>query len=115
MNNLIEGLACASYEEYEGCNYSAERIIKLIAAKRDLSLLWGYINGVMEKLTDSDLAVLCAYALMRKGISALTDEQRKNIRRVVTKFTRKAKPNLARFSDGVKLVDNYYCLMFGKN
>jgi hypothetical protein len=111
MNNLIEGCACLSREEYDGLR-CADKIIKLIEAKRSLSLLWGYINGVMEGLCEGDITTLCAYALMRTGISKLGESERKNVRRAVTKFTRRAVRNISLFSDGLRLIDNYYCLLF---
>jgi hypothetical protein len=113
MNNLIEGCACLSRNEYEGwC--AADKIIALIEAKRELSLLWGYLNGVMEKLEVDDISTLCAYALMRTGISKLNKDAQKNVRRVVTKFTRRARQNISRFEKGLKLLDSYYCLVFGE-
>ena len=108
LDNLILKQALHSEgDEGEAC---AQRIIKLIEAKRELSLLWGYLNGVMQLFSEDDELVLFRYAFMRCGISRLDDEERKRVRRVYVRFFRKA-VRLKSFAEALSLVNAYYALI----
>ena len=102
--------ACCSGENEGDGVECAERIISLICAKQSLSLLWGYLNGVMQAFCDADCELLLLYAFMRGGLSKFDQEQKRNLRRVTVRFSRKVK-NLERFAEGIKLVNSYYALM----
>ncbi|MGN0815090.1 MAG: hypothetical protein ACI4MH_07650 [Candidatus Coproplasma sp.] len=110
FDNLIMRYACGSGKNEGDGVECAERIISLICAKQSLSLLWGYLNGVMQAFCDKDCELLLLYAYMRGGLSKFDKEQRNNFRRVTVRFARKVK-NLERFADGIKLVNSYYALM----
>lgn len=111
MNNLIDKYAYGSVDNTHGCEYYADKVIELINKKDKLSLLWGYINGVMQGFSDYDASVLLAYSSMRVGISKLSKDVQKEIRRVVIRFSRKAERGIARFDDAVRIVNEYYHIM----
>lgn len=106
-NLILKGALRSQGEEGE---VSAQKIIKLISAKRELSLLWGYMNGVMQSFSEEDELTLFRYAYMRCGISRLDGEERKRVRRVYVRFFRKA-ARLKNFGEALSLVNVYYALM----
>lgn len=112
LDNLIMHCACGSGESVADGEECAERIIGLISAKRSLSLLWGYLNGVMQAFGEEDSALLMNYAYIRSGFSKLAAEERRNLRRVAVRFSRRAK-NVQRFDEGIRLVNAYYALLSG--
>lgn len=109
LDNLIYKHATASDGYHDGAYY-ADKICGLICAKRELSELWQYLDGVMETFTKGERAVLRFYGSTRCGIKKLSEENRREIKRVTVKFTRRAKlPE--RFNGALKLVADYYCLL----
>lgn len=110
LDNLITYYACGSGINGEDGEACAEKILSLISAKRNLSLLWGYLNGVMQAFGEEDRRLLLTYAYIRCGISSLKEEDRKNLRRVTVRFSRRAN-NAERFSEGIRLVNSYYALL----
>lgn len=110
IDNLIMHCACGSGKNCEDGEESAEKIINLISAKRNLSLLWGYLNGVMQAFGEEDCNLLMNYAYIRCGFSSLGEEEKRRFRRVAVRFSRRAK-NAERFVDGIKLINSYYALL----
>lgn len=110
MDNLIERFAIASREEYALCKNTSSKICSIIDEKNELAVLWGYLNGIMQLFNENDRELLRGYALRRTGISKLAPEVKRNIRRVLVKFTRKAECRIERYAEGIRLVDAYYCL-----
>lgn len=110
LDNLILNWALRSAEGVRGGDYYAERIIGIIEAKERLCELWQYLDSVMTTLTSGDRQALEEYANMRCGVRKLDDAQRLAIKRAQIKFLRHARA-IGRFSDGVRLVGEYYCLM----
>lgn len=110
LDNLILKEALRSESDLgEAC---AQRILKLIEAKCGLSLLWGYLNGVMQGFSAEDVAVLKGYAHLRCGIGRLAENERRITRRVSVRFFRRAK-RLESFKEGLRLVNVYYALLRG--
>jgi hypothetical protein len=110
MDNLIEKLAINSREEYALCRDCASRICLIIEEKSELGILWGYLNGIIETFGKEDKDILKKYALRRTGISKLPKETKRDIHRVVTRFSRKAESRIENYAEGMRLVDAYYCL-----
>lgn len=92
-----------------GGEFYTERVLRLVNCKVELSKLWAYLDGVARGLTERDLSALSEYAFLRYGIRRLDDIKRRDIKRAVMKFTRRAR-GLGRFAEGLRLVNEYYCL-----
>lgn len=110
LDNLILYRACASADSAKGGEFCAQKIIALVAAKDELSSLWNYIDGVMQRLAIEEREVLKGYALARCGIKRLPKDSQRAVKKCVVKFVRHAR-NIERFGEGIKLVNEYYCLM----
>lgn len=110
IDNLILKTALSSEESFNG-EKCAEKIISLICAKQKLANLYGFLDGVLCGFDKEEIAVLRSYSLMRCGISKLTDERIKLIRKLTVRFSRRAKNGIARHADGLKLIAHYYCLL----
>lgn len=113
LNNLILKHACASADHTRDPAVCAEKIFSLIAAKDELSSLWNYINGVMERLSERERAVLEEYGLSRRGLGGLNAERQRTVKTVLMKFTRHAR-FIERHGFALRLVGEYYCFMSGK-
>lgn len=109
LNNLIINAACSSAYCVDGWEHYAERILAITEAKERLSELWQYIDGVISVLKCHEVQTLKGYALMRCGIKKLDPTKQREIKRVVTKFSRHARL-LDRYAEGMRLVAEYYCL-----
>lgn len=110
LDNLILNEALKSANFLRSGDYYAERVLALIDAKSELGALWNYLDGVMATLKEGEKAVLEFYGGMRTGLSKLTEERAKEVKRVTVKFTRRAR-RIERFEKGVRLVKKYYCLI----
>lgn len=109
LDNLILKYACNT--DYSlGGEYFADKICGVIGAKQRLSELWGYLDKVMGEFSDSEREVLRFYGAMRGGTARLSEDSRREIKRVTVKFTRHAR-YIGRFGEGVRLVKKYYCLI----
>lgn len=111
MDNLITQNALASKDCYFSGEFYAERIIELICAKKELSLLWRYLDGVIGGFSKEEKKVLRYYGALRTGISALSDDAVREIKRVTVKFARRAR-DAERFGEGIRLVNGFYSLLF---
>ena len=109
LDNLILDKALKSANHGKSCEYYAEQILVLIAAKEELSKLWGYLDKVVSSLTERERSVLKFYAGLRVGLTKLTVAHAKEVKRVTVKFTRHAR-QIERYGEGVRLVKKYYCL-----
>ena len=109
LDNLILDKALKSANYPGSCEYFAERILALIDAKKELSKLWGYLDGVLSSFSEGERSVLKFYGTLRTGVSKLSCARVKDIKRVTIKFTRRAR-FIERYGEGVRLVKEYYCL-----
>ena len=108
FDNLIMKIATSSFDKSSlNC---ADRLCRIIDEKNELSKLWGYLDGVIPKLSEEERASLEEYARLRCGIKRLGADDVKRIRRAVVKFMRHAR-RLEDFSRGAQLVYKYYCLL----
>ena len=110
LDNLITKNALSSADCGRDGEYYAQKICKLIGAKRELSLLWGYLDGVLKTFDESEKKVLRFYGALRGGTSKLSAQNKKEIKRVTVKFARRARC-LQSYAEGVRLVGEYYCLI----
>lgn len=109
LDRLISAVAVKSYEAGAGYQ-SAEKIMSVIDAKDELSKLWRYLDGVMNGLNESDIETLRYYGGLRVGSKSLGEDAVREIKRAVSKFTRRAR-FIGRFDRAVSLVREYYCLL----
>lgn len=110
LDNLITQNALSSADYHFDAEYYAERICAIIGCKKQLSMLWRYLDGVISAFSAREKKVLAFYGALRGGITALPADVKKEIKKVTVKFTRHAR-NIAAYADGVKLVGGYYCLL----
>lgn len=112
LDNIMIKHAMSSGDYLRGGEYYAEKIFAVISAKDELSKLWRYLDGVIASFKDSEKKVLKFYGGMRGGIAKLSQEERREIKRVTVKFSRRAR-SVERFESAVNLVKKYYCLIGG--
>ena len=110
LDRIILNYACSSSDHMKSGEYYAERIGRLIAVKSKLSEFYAYLDGVLGGFKEGEREVLSYYANLRFGIKRLPDDRRRAIKSAVMKFVRHAR-FLDRFAEGVKLVNEYYCLI----
>ena len=110
LDRIILNYACSSFECSKSVEYYVERIGRLIAVKSKLSEFYAYLDGVLGGFKKEEREALSYYANLRFGIKRLPDEICRAIKSAVMKFVRHAR-QLDRFAEGVKLVNEYYCLM----
>lgn len=110
LDNLIEKNALASADYTRGGEYYSEKICELIRCKQRLSALWSYLNGVIAEFSEKDKNVLRFYGAMRGGLKKLTQDSKRELKRVTVKFARHARA-IDRYADAVKLVKKYYCTL----
>ncbi len=110
LDDLITKYALASADYNATAESCAEKICKLIETKKNFSALYGYLNGIMCKFGEDERKTLAFYARLRKGILTLPDGVRKEVKRVLTKFSRRC-GGVSRFEEGLKAVDAYYALL----
>ncbi len=110
LDDIITRNALASADFTVSAKYCAEKICKVIETKKSLSALYGYIDGVMCGFKDGEKKALGYYASLKTGILALPDDARREIKRVLSKFSRRS-GGILRFGDGLCAVNAYYALM----
>lgn len=110
LDNLITYNACNTEDFERGGGFYADKIIRIIGVKSELTRLWGYLDGVMGELNAHERDVLEFYGGLRVGIKKFPDEKRREIKRVVVKFTRHAR-FIDRYGEGLKFLKEYYCLL----
>lgn len=110
IDNLIMRYACLSAGAEGGGEFYAEKILKLIGAKDKLGEFWRYLDEAAEKIPVKDVEILRFYARLRTGISRLSEDMRKDIKRSLIKFTRRAR-FADRFAEAQALIDNFYCII----
>ncbi len=110
LNGALDALIMAHACKFSGGGEKyAEKIIKIIEAKRELSELWNYLDGVIGKLSESERRTLEFYGNLRVGIRRLGGDRVREIKRATIKFRRHAS-RLEKFNPALKLADEYFCL-----
>lgn len=109
-DNLMMRYACIAAGAEGGGEFYAEKILKLIAVKDVLAEFWSYLNGVVGKIPPADVEILRRYCLMRTGISRLPDNSRKEIKKALIKFTRRAR-FAERFAQAEEVINEFYSLI----
>lgn len=110
LDNIITKVAASSADPSKSCEYYAGRLMALAEAKGELGELWRYLDRCMAAVGEGEREVLRRYAFMRCGIRRLGEDDRREIRRCLIKFVRRAR-NLERYGEGLRLVNEYYCLL----
>jgi hypothetical protein len=111
LDNLIERFALCSFESDRECMYYANKILKLIEVKTNLSLVWGYLNGILQKFDEEETGWLIYYSNLRCGLTHFDCQKYNNVHRVLVKFSRRAANVDLLFEEGLKLIDCYYALL----
>ncbi len=104
MDKFIEYNACRA----DGGGFG--RVEELLGDKILLCSLMDYLCGIFKKLTAKDWAALEKYSSLRVGIRHLCDVDRREIKRAVTKFTRKL-TYIGRHEKEVKALQKYRCII----
>lgn len=110
MDNLIMRYACVAAGAEGRGEYYAEKMLALIAAKDELAEFWRYLDGVTGDIPLKDVEILRFYAGLRTGISRLDEEKRKDVKRALIKFTRRAR-RAERYAAAEELINRFYCLL----
>lgn len=107
LNGVALKLALSPAElDAENC---ARKIISVIEYKMKLAKFWNYMDDAMKKLSKEEAEALRYYGLLRTGLAKEEEKTRKLIRKAAVKFQRAAR-RTERFSDALRLIDNYYCI-----
>lgn len=110
MDNLILRFACVAAGAEGRGEYYAEKILGIIEAKDALAEFWRYLDGAARGLPCEDVGLLRFYAGLRTGISRLDEQKRKDVKRALIKFTRRAR-FAGRFAKAEAIVERFYCLL----
>lgn len=110
LDNMITAYAVGSGACAGSCLGYAEKICGVICAKRGMNELWLYLDNIICGLTEEEKRVLKFYGCLRTGVNTFSEETRREIKRVLVKFTRRAR-RLQTFENAIRLVNRYYCLM----
>lgn len=105
LDNLIISKAC----DFSGNTLeTAERLCEVIGDKIRLERLWGYLDGVLSSFSKDERGALRLYSSRREV--PLNESERRSANRVLIKFTRHAR-RIDDFTDGVEVLNRYYCLL----
>ena len=113
MDGLTFRLAKASADCFNGCEYYAEKICRVIEAKNELNALWLFLDNALSTMTESDRSALKRYCGRRGKLSGetLEGEAAKAEHRALMKFSRRMSGRLERYAEQVKVLREYYCLI----
>ena len=107
FENLILKRACSGAGR--GGYSDALNICGLLEEKSVLCTFRAYLDGVICGLPAADVRVLRGYAALRCGISLLSEDGRRAVKRAVLKFKRRAR-RLASFGGAMRIAVKYICL-----
>lgn len=103
LDGVISRLAFSSWRDPYGGEHSFDEVSRVVEIKAELSGLWAELNGVISAMTERDRQSLERYARLKTGIGALGEGERKELHRVLVKFTRRLGTLLERRSGAVEL------------
>ena len=106
LDGTITRYALASADYSVSAESCAEKICAVIETKKAFSQL----NGIMCKFGADEVKTLEYYANLRGGILKLPEGARREIKRVLTKFSRKGR-GIERFKEGLRAVDAYFAVL----
>ena len=86
---------------------TADRLCSIIGDKMRLERLWAYLDGIISTFSEEERGVLLKYCKRRLP---LDDGGRRETKRVIIKFTRRAR-RLREFADCISILKKYYCLI----
>ena len=91
------------------CERSAERICELIEEKRMLSSFWGYLDGIISRLSERERTALKFYAYARQRLADFPEAIIREVRRSAVKFSRRAK-NIDLYERERAVAEKYYAV-----
>lgn len=107
LNTALDNLILAAACRVEG---GTDGIIDLIEKKCELSYLWEYVDGIVASFDLEERATLEFYGCLRVGLDMLEPARGREVKRVVTKFARRAR-NISRFEKQMEILKSFWCLM----
>ena len=87
---------------------TANRLCSVIGDKISLEGLWGYLDSVLSTFSDGEKEVLKNYSARREN--PLSESEAREAKRVLIKFTRRAR-RLGEFIEEIEVLNRYYCLL----
>ena len=105
FDNLITG---AAFDFGSDTLKTCEKLCVVIGEKMKLERLWAYLDGILSAFSDGEREVLKKYSARRDV--PLTDSEKREAKRVVIKFTRRAR-RLGEFEDSFPILKKYFCLI----
>lgn len=110
LDNLMTLYAMRAADGDRGALYYAEKISEIDGKKLALSRLWGFLDGVLSCFNNDEKEALRFYAELRTGISRLSGDKKRQIKRLIIRFVRHAR-GIERFGGEIKLLGGLYCLI----
>lgn len=108
LNGRLDRLITYNACKVEGGSF--DRISELIEDKGKLCGLMDYLKERVERLTQEDKSALKRYSELRVGVRNLEDNERREIKRAVMKFTRKL-TYIERHSEEVRVLQKYRAVL----
>lgn len=121
LDSLLLRYATASADCYNGCEYYADRMCRVIQVKSDLGELWAFLDNALSSVTEQDRRTLESYSEKRrkerKGtiLSEGTEEEsveKRALHRSLMKFSRRVSGRIKSFERQISVLQEYYCLVF---
>lgn len=111
LDGVINRLAATSWKDVFGGEHTYDKVYTVIEVKQELNNFWVRLNGVMEKLPQTDFLALKKYASLRTGLTSLDELERRRIHSALVKFSRRARNVLVSAGNGYKCICAYYALI----
>jgi hypothetical protein len=108
LNSLFDRLMLKLALDVDSDEKSMERLIVLDDEKCCLAEFWRYLNRAMVEFSHEDLMFLEEYAMLRSGMAFNDDLQRKRLKRLLMRFTRRT-PYLSAHGRALEMLDRYHC------
>lgn len=123
MDAIILRYATSSADCFNGCEYYAEKMCRVIQAKADLGELWAFLDRVLSSVTEEDRRVLKIYSESRRkeksaAVSGGGQEEsaaKRALHRSLMKFSRRLRGRLASFARQIGVLREYFCLVYAPN
>lgn len=118
LNDALDALALRYAERsadfVASWEYYADNICRITEAKAALGRLWAFLDWAMSTMKDDDRATLEKYSRerARRPRTLSCDEGGgKALHRSLMKFSRRVSGKMERFSEQVKVLGEYFCLL----
>ena len=109
LERAFDNLIMSKALDFEGdALETADKLCGVIGEKMKLERLWAYLDAIVSTFSDEERRVLAAYSARRD--TPLSDADSREAKRVVIKFTRRAR-RLGEFAESYSVIKKYYCLI----